>query len=87
MQEPEYRYTMNGYVFFYMMLALTLLTPFSQTKVLVIKNVNFRTPRESHKVTMSTAKKKDSALQQLVAGGCAGLVESSICHPLVSFSF
>jgi len=55
---------------------------FSQTKVLVIKNVNFRTPRESHKVTMSTAKKKDSALQQLVAGGCAGLVESSICHPL-----
>jgi Mitochondrial carrier protein len=30
----------------------------------------------------SDNKKKQSPLQQLIAGGCAGLVESSICHPL-----
>jgi hypothetical protein len=35
---------------------------------------------------MVTAKKKQSPLLQLVAGGCAGFVESSICHPLVSSS-
>jgi hypothetical protein len=33
---------------------------------------------------MVTEKKKQSPLLQLVAGGFAGLVESSICHPLVS---
>jgi solute carrier family 25 citrate transporter 1 len=33
---------------------------------------------------MSSAKdnKKKNPMQQLIAGGCAGLVESSVCHPL-----
>jgi hypothetical protein len=30
----------------------------------------------------NTKNKKKSPLQQFVAGGCAGLVESSVCHPL-----